>query len=104
MISNEHPEILSRLVPDQSLSKTVDKSLELISKSKRMIVKSSVGTELNIDIKNAPLRSGCGFLRNDDKVAYRLSGLALFFPLQNTVNGVVTFNIGDANLTMKKYF
>ena len=31
MISNEHPEILSRLVPDQSLAKIVDKSLELIS-------------------------------------------------------------------------
>ena len=26
MISNEHPEILSRLVPDQSLSKIVIKS------------------------------------------------------------------------------
>ena len=104
MISNEHPEILCRLVPDQSLSLIVDKSLELISKSKRMIVKSSIGTNLDIEIKNAPSRSGCGFLRNDDKVAYWPSGLALFFPLPNTVNGTVTFNIGDANLTMKKYF
>ena len=69
-----------------------------------MIVKSSIGTNLDIEIKNAPSRSGCGFLRNDDKVAYWPSGLALFFPLPNTVNGTVTFNIGDANLTMKKYF
>lgn len=104
MISNEHPEILSRLVPDQSLTKTVDKSLEFISKSKKMIVKSTAGTNLTIEIKNAPSRSGCGFLRNDDKVAYWPSGLALFFPLTNTVNGKVVFNIGDANLTMKKYF
>ena len=44
MISNERPEILSRLVPDQSLSKIVDNSLELITKSNRMIVKSSIGT------------------------------------------------------------
>ena len=39
-----------------------------------------------------------------DKVAYWPSGLALFFPLPKTVNGTVTFNIGDVNLTMKKYF
>ena len=63
MISNEHPEILSRLVPDQSLSKIADKSLELISKSKRMTVKSSIGTNLDIEIKNAPSRSGCGFFK-----------------------------------------
>ena len=61
MVSNEHPEILSRLVPDQSLSKIVDKSQEFITKSKRMTVKSSIGTNLDIEIKNAPSRSGAVF-------------------------------------------
>ena len=38
------------------------------------------------------------------KVAYWPAGLALFFPLENTVNGRVVLDVGDVNLTFKRYF
>ena len=104
MISNEHPEVLERCMPDTSLKPNVDKSLDLLSKAKKMKITSEFGTNLIVDIKNAPCRGGAGYLTKNDKVAYWPAGLALFFPLPNTVNGTVVLRSGDVNLTFKKYF
>jgi 2,5-dihydroxypyridine 5,6-dioxygenase len=103
MISNEHPEVLERCMPDESLKPKVDKSLYLLQHSKTMYVTSVAGTNLKVEIKDAPSRAGAGFLSPGDKVAYWPAGLALFFPLKNTVNGNVVLNTGDVNLTFKKY-
>ncbi len=104
MISNEHPEVLERCMPDTSLKPNVDKSLNLLSTAEKMKITSEYGTDLTVEIKNAPCRAGAGYLTNKDKVAYWPAGLALFFPLPNTVNGTVVLNPGDVNLTFKKYF
>ena len=64
----------------------------------------SFGTNLKIEILDAPIRAGAGYLTEKDKVAYWPAGLALFFPLEKTVNGTVVLNTGDVNLTFKKYF
>tara|TARA_B100000131_G_scaffold105470_2_gene102332 strand:- start:3480 stop:4526 length:1047 start_codon:yes stop_codon:yes gene_type:complete len=103
MISNEHPEVLERCMPDEKLQPNIDKSLELLSKSKTMEVYSEAGTSLKVDILDAPCRAGAGYLTAKDKVAYWPAGLALFFPLPKTVNGTVLLNVGDVNLTFKKY-
>jgi 2,5-dihydroxypyridine 5,6-dioxygenase len=103
MISNEHPEVLERCMPDPLLKPNVEKSLELLDKSKIMHVSSLAGTDLTVEIKNAPCRAGAGYLSPGDKVAYWPAGLALFFPLKNTVNGRVVLNTGDVNLTFKRY-
>ena len=104
MISNEHPEVLERCMPDPSLKPKVEKSLELLQKSGSMRVHSPFGTELNVEIKDAPCRAGAGYLSSGEKVAYWPAGLALFFPVANTVNGRVVLNSGDVNLTFKRYF
>ncbi|MBT3989910.1 MAG: peptidase M29 [Rhodospirillaceae bacterium] len=104
MISNEHPEVLERCMPDPSLKPKVEKSLELLDKSKIMQVTSPAGTDLTVEIKDAPCRAGAGFLEPGAKVAYWPAGLALFFPLENTVNGRVVLDVGDVNLTFKRYF
>jgi len=104
MISNEHPEVLERCMPDKSLQPVVEKSKNLLSNSKVMEVTSDIGTNLKIEILDAPIRAGAGYLTEKDKVAYWPAGLALFFPLEKTVNGTVVLNTGDVNLTFKKYF
>ena len=104
MISNEHPEVLERCMPDKSLQPLVEKSKNLLSNSKVMEVTSDFGTNLKIEILDAPIRAGAGYLTEKDKVAYWPAGLALFFPLEKTVNGTVVLNTGDVNLTFKKYF
>jgi 2,5-dihydroxypyridine 5,6-dioxygenase len=104
MISNEHPEVLERCMPNLNLRPKVEKSLELLGKSKIMEVSSEMGTQLTVEIKNAPCRAGAGYLSPEEKIAYWPGGLALFFPLQNTVNGRVVLAPGDVNLTFKRYF
>ena len=103
MISNEHPEVLERCMPSLNLRPKVEKSLELLGKSKIMEVSSEMGTQLTVEIKNAPCRAGAGYLSPKEKVAYWPAGLALFFPLPNTVNGRVVLAPGDVNLTFKRY-
>ena len=68
-----------------------------------MKVSSDAGTNLTVNINGAPARAGAGYLTPGEKVAYWPAGLALFFPLKNTVNGKVVLNTGDVNLTFKKY-
>ena len=104
MISNEHPEVLERCMPDERLQPNITKSLELLANSQTMEVTSEAGTNLKVDILDAPCRAGAGYLTEKDKVAYWPAGLALFFPLSKTVNGTVVLNAGDVNLTFKKYF
>ncbi len=104
MISNEHPEVLERCMPDPSLKPKVEKSLELLNSATTMRVVSPAGTDLRVAIRDAPSRGGAGYLSPNDKVAYWPAGLALFFPVKNTVNGCVILDQGDVNLTFKRYF
>ena len=104
MISNEHPEILERCMPNIALRSKVEESLKLLDRSKKMEVTSKNGTQLLVEINDAPCRAGAGYLLPEEKVAYWPAGLALFFPLSNTVNGQVVLAPGDINLTFKRYF
>ena len=93
MISNEHPEVLERCMPDESLTPKVLSSLDMLKTSKIMKVSSDAGTNLTVNINGAPARAGAGYLTPGEKVAYWPAGLALFFPLKNTVNGKVVLNL-----------
>ena len=104
MISNEHPEVLERCMPDPALKPKVEKSLELLNLAKTMKVVSPAGTDLKVEIKNAPCRGGAGYLSPGDRVAYWPAGLALCFPVKDTVNGRIVLDSGDVNLTFKRYF
>ena len=104
MISNEHPEVLERCPPDPAVHAAAMKSLTLLDSGKTLRVRSAAGTDLTVDTEGAPSRGGGGILGPDDKVAYWPAGLCLCFPLENTVNGTVVLDVGDVNLTFKRYF
>ena len=67
MISNEHPEVLERCMPDERLQPNITKSLELLANSQTMDVTSEAGTNLKVDILDAPCRAGAGYLTEKDK-------------------------------------
>lgn len=104
MISNEHPEVLERLTPSQQVHDVALAALRRLNDATTMSVRSAAGTDLTINIANAPARGGGGILGVNDKIAYWPAGLCLCFPLANTVNGTVVLDVGDANLTFKRYF
>lgn len=103
MISNEHPEILERLMPDAALQKKVALGVEMLAEASSMRVKSAAGTDLTIDVNDAPARGSAGFVTEPGKVSYWPGGLCLCFPRQHSVNGVVVLDVGDVNLTFKRY-
>ena len=104
MISNEHPEVLERCGPSRAVHETALSALNMLEKASTMTVRSDAGTDLTVDVTGAPCRGGGGILGADDKVAYWPAGLCLCFPLSDTVNGTVVLDIGDVNLTFKRYF
>lgn len=104
MISNEHPEVLERCQPDPEVHKRSLEALALLDAGSELRVSSAAGTDLTVDIAGAPSRGGGGILGPDDKIAYWPAGLCLCFPLANTTNGTIVLDVGDLNLTFKRYF
>lgn len=104
MISNEHPEVLERCRPDLAVHEQSLKALAMLDAASTMRVTSTAGTDLTVDIAGAPSRGGGGILGPDDKIAYWPAGLCLCFPLENTTNGTIVLDVGDINLTFKRYF
>lgn len=103
MVSNEHPEVLERCAPDPKVHARALTSLAMLDAASVMRVRSKAGTDLEIDVAGAPSRGGGGILGPDDKIAYWPAGLCLCFPLPDTVNGTVVLDVGDVNLTFKRY-
>jgi 2,5-dihydroxypyridine 5,6-dioxygenase len=103
MISNEHPEILERLMPDPALQPRVATAMEMLRKARQMRVTSAAGTDLAIEVAGAPVRGNAGYLDPAAKVAYWPGGLCLCFPKAGTVNGTLVMAPGDVNLTFKRY-
>ncbi|MBL8671080.1 MAG: peptidase M29, partial [Alphaproteobacteria bacterium] len=54
MVSNEHPEALERLVPDESLMPRVKAAVTLVRAARRMAGTSAAGTDLAVAIADAP--------------------------------------------------
>jgi len=103
MISNEHPEILERLMPDPDLQPRVAEALRMLHGARQMRVTSKAGTDLVIDVAGAPVRGNAGYLDPASKVAYWPGGLCLCFPKRASVDGTLVLAPGDVNLTFKRY-
>jgi len=92
-ISNEHPEVLSRLVPDDSMKDTVKHAVKQIRDANIMSVTSNDGTDLRVDLTGAATVGVWDWP----------GGLVVSFPSENTVNGRLVLAPGDLNLTFKRY-
>ena len=103
MVSNEHPEILERLVPNPALKSRVDEGAALLAEASEMRVTSAAGTDLLIDVSRAPSAGSWGCTNGPGTIAHWPGGLCLCFPPAGAVNGTLVLDIGDVNLTFKRY-
>lgn len=103
MISNEHPDALERMAPDEALKPKVLAGVKLLKAAKRMRVTSAAGTTLDIDLADSPAAGVFGFADRPRQVAHWPGGLCLCFPRVGAVNGTLVLAPGDMNLTFKRY-
>jgi 2,5-dihydroxypyridine 5,6-dioxygenase len=103
MVSNEHPELLERLGPDPALEAKVKAGTKLLRSASTMTVTSPAGTELVIDVSQAPAGSSWGWTSRPGTIAHWPGGLCLCFPPAGSVNGRLVLDRGDVNLTFKRY-
>ena len=103
MVSNEHPEVLERCLPEAALEPKVKAGMKRLRAAKTMHVSSSAGTNLNIDLTGAVVGGGWGYTTRPGTMSHWPGGICLAFPAAGSVNGVVVLAEGDVNLTFKRY-
>ena len=103
MVSNEHPEILERCMPDPALEPKVKAGMKRLRAAKLMHVTSLAGTDLKINLENARVGGVWGYTAKPGTIAHWPGGLCLAFPAEASVNGTLVLNEGDVNLTFKRY-
>lgn len=103
MVSNEHPEILERCMPDPALEPKVREAMRMLKAAKRMRVSSAAGTELEVGLEGARVGGVWGYTAKPGTVAHWPGGICLAFPAARSVNGTLVLADGDVNLTFKRY-
>ena len=103
MVSNEHPDVLERLVPDPQLEAKVKLGAKMLSNASLMRVHSKAGTDLMIDVTDTRGAGVWGYCDRPGAVAHWPGGLVLCFPKAQRVNGTLVMDVGDINLTFKRY-
>jgi 2,5-dihydroxypyridine 5,6-dioxygenase len=103
VISNEHPEALERLRPDDTLEARVRAAAKRLRGSKRMTVTSAAGSDLTVDMTGAATVGVWGWTDRAGTLAHWPGGLVVSFPKNGTVNGTLVLDRGDVNLTFKRY-
>ena len=102
-VSNEHPEALARLLPDDTLEPLVKEHVKRLRASKHMRVTSPAGTALEISLQGAVCGGNWGYTTRPGTMTHWPGGLALAFPAAGSVNGTLVLAEGDVNLTFKRY-
>jgi 2,5-dihydroxypyridine 5,6-dioxygenase len=103
MVSNEHPEILERCLPEAALEPKVKAGMRRLKAARTMHVTSAAGTDLRISLAGARIGGGWGYTTKPGTISHWPGGLCLAFPAAGTVNGTLVLNRGDVNLTFKRY-
>lgn len=102
-ISNEHPEALVRLLPDDATEARVKAHVKRLRGATRMRVTSAAGTDLAVSLQGATVGGNWGSTTRPGTLTHWPGGLVLAFPAQGTVNGKLVLAEGDVNLTFKRY-
>jgi 2,5-dihydroxypyridine 5,6-dioxygenase len=103
MVSNEHPEILERTVPDPALEGVVRSAMKQLKGAQQMRVTSAAGSDLRVRLDKAVVGGVWGYASKPGMVSHWPGGLALAFPAAGSVSGTLVMAPGDVNLTFKRY-
>ena len=102
-ISNEHPDVLERLAPDEATEPRVRAAMRLLRGAKQMEVTSPAGTDLKIRVEGARVGGVWGYTDKPGTLSHWPGGLVLCFPQAKAVTGTLVLASGDINLTFKRY-
>lgn len=102
-VSNEHPEVLERLVTDAALFPRIQRGRELMQATREMRVTSRAGTDLVVRLEGARVGGNFGAAFNPGQLASWPGGICSCFPPLHSVNGTLVLDTGDINLTFKRY-
>ncbi len=103
MISNEHPEALERLRPDDAMEPRVKAAVKLARAAREMRVTSAAGTDLVVRMERAVTAGVWGWTDRPGTIAHWPGGVVVSFPAAHSVNGRLVLDAGDVNLTFKRY-
>lgn len=103
MISNEHPDALERLVPRAEDEARVKAAVKRARAAKAMRVTSAAGTDLTVAMEGAATAGVWGWTDRPGTVAHWPGGVVVSFPRAGSVNGTLVLDVGDVNLTFKRY-
>jgi 2,5-dihydroxypyridine 5,6-dioxygenase len=102
-ISNEHPEVLERLLPSSADEKQARAAMRQLREAKAMTVTSAAGTDLEIGLAGARVGGVWGYTEKPGTLSHWPGGLCLAFPGSGNVRGTLVLAPGDINLTFKRY-
>lgn len=103
-ISDEHPDALERMPPDEDLKTRALAASRLCRTAQKMTVTSDAGTELVVDMAGNNTVGVWGYTDKPGTLAHWPGGIVVSFPKAGAVNGRLVFQPGDMNLTFKSYF
>jgi len=102
-VSNEHPDVLERLVPSSADEQQARAAMRLLKEGKKMSVTSPAGTALEVGLQGARVGGVWGYTEKPGTLSHWPGGLCLAFPAGGSVNGTLVLAPGDLNLTFKRY-
>ena len=102
-VSNEHPEALARLLPDDATEARVKAHVRRLRAAQTMRVTSPAGTDLTIALQGAVVGGNWGSTTRPGTLTHWPGGLVLAFPAAGSVSGTLVLAEGDVNLTFKRY-
>ena len=102
-ISNEHPDVLERLVPTAADEERVRAAMRILRAASTMTVTSLPGTDLKINVEGAQVGGVWGYTAKPGTLSHWPGGLCLCFPTAGSVHGTLVLAAGDINLTFKRY-
>ncbi|MEM7126052.1 MAG: peptidase M29 [Chloroflexota bacterium] len=102
-ISDEHPEALARLLPTEALKAQTLAASRKIRQASTMQVTSAAGTDLTVNLEKAPAVGIWGFTDKPGTLSHWPGGIIVSFPNKDSVNGTLVIDMGDINLTFKRY-
>jgi 2,5-dihydroxypyridine 5,6-dioxygenase len=103
MVSDEHPDILERLVPGAEDAAPVKAAVKRLRAARRMRVTSAAGTDLTVEMAGATSAGVWGWTDRPGTIAHWPGGVVVSFPAAGSVHGTLVLAPGDANLTFKRY-
>lgn len=102
-ISNEHPDALERLAPDDATETRVRAAMRSLKGARLMTVTSPAGTDLKIRVEGARVGGVWGYTDKPGTLSHWPGGLVLCFPQAKAAAGTLVMASGDINLTFKRY-